>query len=76
MNNTSVQEISTNGSTSQLISATELAELLKLSRRTLSRLQSRNALPKPIRLGRSVRWQLDAIRQWIADGCPNLNDSQ
>ncbi len=53
-----------------LIAAEELAALLNISKRTLWRLRSAGALPSPVQLGAAVRWRLDEIRKWIADGCP------
>jgi excisionase family DNA binding protein len=53
-----------------LIAADELADLLKVSKRTLWRLRSAKHLPEPVRLGNSVRWRIEEIRQWIAAGCP------
>ncbi len=58
-----------NGSTPQLISAKTLAEKLDISRRTLQRLQSKGEVPPPIRLGGSVRWNLDEVAEWIENGC-------
>ena len=55
---------------SELISAVQLAVLLGISERTLYRLKSNGHLPKPILLGGSVRWRVDEIQAWIADGCP------
>ena len=52
-----------------LITATELAELLQVSKRTLWRLRSAGHLPQAVRLGGTVRWRLDEIRKWIAGGC-------
>jgi excisionase family DNA binding protein len=53
-----------------LIAAAEVAKLLQISKRTLARLQSKGAIPPPVRLGGSVRWRLEEIQKWIADGCP------
>ena len=54
----------------ELISASQLADLLSVSERTLYRLKSIGQLPAPIVLGGSVRWRLTEIREWIAQGCP------
>ena len=55
-----------------LIPAEELARLLQVSTRTLLRLRSAGELPQPVRLGGTVRWRLDEVRKWIAEGCPSL----
>ena len=54
----------------ELISASQLADLLSVSERTLYRLKSVGRLPVPIVLGGSVRWRLTEIREWINQGCP------
>ncbi len=54
-----------------LITAEELAGLLNLSKRTLWRLRSAGDLPKPVKLGNSVRWIRDEIKKWIEAGCPS-----
>ncbi len=53
-----------------LISAAELASLLKLSTRSLWRHLSAGQIPKPVRIGGTVRWRLEEVRNWIAAGCP------
>jgi predicted DNA-binding transcriptional regulator AlpA len=53
-----------------LITASDLARLLHVSCRTLWRLNSAGRVPVPVRFGGTVRWRMDEIRKWIADGCP------
>ena len=53
-----------------LATAGEVACLLNISTRTLWRLRSAGQLPEPIRFGGTVRWRLEEIRKWIAEGCP------
>ncbi|MBN8625036.1 MAG: helix-turn-helix domain-containing protein [Planctomycetes bacterium] len=59
-----------------LIQADELATLLNVSERTLWRLLSAGKIPEPVRLGRSTRWRLDQVRQWINDGCPDCTGDE
>ncbi len=47
-------------------------EMLSVSCEHVRRLNDRGAMPKAIRLGRSIRWDLNAVESWIADGCPDL----
>lgn len=54
----------------ELIDAARLAAMLSVSPRTLHRLRQKGHLPKPIRLGGSVRWRLGDVEQWILAGCP------
>lgn len=53
-----------------LISAAEVARLLQVSTRTLWRQLSAGQIPKPVRFGGTVRWRVEEIRKWIAEGCP------
>jgi predicted DNA-binding transcriptional regulator AlpA len=56
-----------------LISADDLAHLLGVSKRQIWRLRSRGDLIEPIKIGSTTRWPLDAVREWIAVGCPRPN---
>ena len=53
------------------ISAGELAEQLGVSLRHVRRADSAGLVPKPIRIGRSVRWPVDEIRAWLKAGAPD-----
>lgn len=44
-----------------LVNATELARQLSISRRHLTRLVARGVIPRPVRLGRCVRWNFDEV---------------
>jgi excisionase family DNA binding protein len=54
-----------------LLSAPEVAELLGVSKRHVAALNSSGRLPRPIRLGRAVRWHADEMREWLAAGAPS-----
>jgi len=53
------------------IRAKELAALLGVSLRQVWRLSSSGKLPKPLRLGGSVRWSLKEIEAFVEAGCPD-----
>lgn len=56
----------------QLLSAKSLGQLLALSKRQVFRLNSCGKIPAPIRIGGSVRWDLErAIKPWLAAGAPD-----
>ena len=55
----------------KLISARTLANTLSTSVRTVWRLRSAGELPKPVKIGASVRWRSTDIDQWIEWGCCN-----
>ena len=52
-------------------SAQQLAERLGVSLRHMRRLDSAGKLPKPVRLGRSVRWPVTEIEGWLKAGAPD-----
>lgn len=56
-----------------LIDSRQAAKLLNVSPRTLWRMHNDGEMPQPIRIGRAVRWSLEALKKWIADRCPRPN---
>lgn len=54
----------------RLHDAKEAAERLRVSVRTLRRLADGGRGPKPIRVGRCLRWRSSDLDSWIAAGCP------
>jgi excisionase family DNA binding protein len=48
-----------------------VAAMLACSSRHVYRLADADRMPRPPRLGTLVRWDLDAIDQWIRAGCPS-----
>jgi prophage regulatory protein len=52
------------------ISARDLKEMLNVSLRQVWRLNAAGKLPKPIRLGGSVRWNRQEVQDWFTAGCP------
>jgi predicted DNA-binding transcriptional regulator AlpA len=48
-----------------------LAEKLDCSPRHVYRLADAGRMPSPLRLASLVRWDLEEIDRWIADGCPS-----
>lgn len=61
-----------NAQTPSLLTAKEVAGLLKVSMRTIWRLKSAGRLPQSIDLGGSVRWSALEVFRWIERGCPSL----
>ena len=53
------------------LSAGEFAEKLGVSERHIWRLHVIGKLPKPIRLGKSVRWLVSEINRWLEAGAPD-----
>lgn len=48
-----------------------VAEKLDCSPRHVYRLADAGRMPAPLRLASLVRWDLEEIDRWIADGCPS-----
>ena len=53
-----------------LATARDLAAMLRLSLRTIRAMDRAGKLPKPLRIGRSIRWRYDELCDWIAAGAP------
>ena len=49
----------------------QVAKMLNVSARHVSSLQVTGRMPKPIRIGRVVRWSHDEIKAWVEAGCPH-----
>ena len=47
-----------------------VAAMLACSAKTVYRLADRRRIPRPVRLGKLMRWPRPAFEKWIADGCP------
>lgn len=53
-----------------LLDVEAVAALLDVSSRHVYRLSDIGKIPKPIRLGAAVRWNRQAILDWLSAGCP------
>ena len=56
---------------SQLIDIKSLALMLKVSEKTVRRWRDAGKIPRPVKLGRTLRWRLCLIVAWIDAGCPS-----
>lgn len=65
---TNEREVSRDGA--ELLPIGQVAKMVAVSRRTISRLADAGKLPPPLRIGGSIRWRLADVREWIAAGCP------
>lgn len=54
-----------------VVRAKELAKLLSISIVSIRRMDSGGLLPKPLRLGGCVVWNLAEIKTWLSAGSPN-----
>lgn len=55
----------------QLIDAKTLGTILRVSRRTVFRLNSLAKIPEPVRIGGAIRWRAEEISAWLAAGAPD-----
>lgn len=53
-----------------LLDARDAATMCRLSKSTWHKLVASGKAPKPIKLGRSSRWNRGELEDWIAAGCP------
>jgi excisionase family DNA binding protein len=56
--------------TSLLLTASDVAVLLGISKRQVFRLSSAGQLPGRVKVGRLTRWRREDVQRWIEAGCP------
>lgn len=56
--------------TSILLDVVDVARLLRCSSRTVRRVAEAGRMPKPVRIGRLLRWNREQICEWVHQGCP------
>ncbi len=71
MDQTKVKSAGEDSERAIAISARQLSQMLGVSLRHVWRLNSAGKLPKPIRLGGSVRWNREEVRRWFEASCPD-----
>lgn len=54
-----------------LLSTSELARELRLSPKTIRRLNESGKLPRPIHIGHSLRWRREDVAKWLELGSPD-----
>jgi len=54
-----------------LLSARDLAAMLRLGLRTIRAMDAAGKLPAPVRIGSCVRWRSEEIRAWLDAGAPD-----
>jgi excisionase family DNA binding protein len=55
-----------------LLTVSEVARLCGCSPRTIHRLSDGGKMPRPVKIGALVRWEREALYNWIAGGCKSL----
>jgi predicted DNA-binding transcriptional regulator AlpA len=54
-----------------VLTAAEAAEMFQKSVRTWRNWDITGKIPKPMRIGRSIYWQPEELKAWVAAGCPD-----
>ena len=72
-----MSEVSAAGSSTGMYDVGDIATLLKVSSRHVRRLADAGAMPRPLHVGRLVRWRrstgnpVTGVDDWLAAGCPS-----
>ena len=66
----------TAGPSTGMIDVDAVAGLLGCSSRHVRRMADSGAMPRPIHLGRLVRWRRADVDQWLAAGCPSCRPAK
>ena len=53
-----------------LLTTSDMCAVLRIGSRTLRRMCLRGDVPKPLHVGRLLRWDSDAVQEWLASGAP------
>jgi len=56
----------------RLLTIGEVADLLKLSIRTIRRLADSGKMPRPVKVGALIRWKAIDLESWVEAGCPSV----
>ncbi|RIK77255.1 MAG: DNA-binding protein [Planctomycetota bacterium] len=57
-----------------LVTAEQAAAMCAVSLRTWRTWHSYGRVPRPVRIGRTLRWRRDELNAWIAAGCPKQRE--
>lgn len=60
----------------RLLNVQAVAEMLNVSDRHVYRLADGGRMPRPVKLGGSIRWDRKLIENWIDGGCQNVGTRQ
>ena len=55
---------------SELIGIKGLAVLLNVSETSIRRLDRTGKIPLVLKIGRSKKWSISEVREWLEEGCP------
>jgi predicted DNA-binding transcriptional regulator AlpA len=55
-----------------LLTHAEVAQLLRVSPRTLDRMRQEGTVIPPVKLNRQLRWLKSELIEWLQAGCPKV----
>jgi excisionase family DNA binding protein len=55
-----------------LLDVGQVADMLACSARTVYRLADAGRMPRPVKIGRLVRWRQKELEDWVEEGCPRI----
>lgn len=64
------------GTARRLGDARQVAALLNISPRHVYRLADAGLMPRPLKLGSCIRWDLDRLAEWVDAGCPSCREGR
>jgi excisionase family DNA binding protein len=71
-----MSEVSAAGPPTGTYDVDDIATLLKASSCHVRRLADAGAMPRPLHVGRLVRWRKADVDQWLAAGCPSCRPAK
>lgn len=60
--------------TCELLTARDVAGVLKITTRQVFKLRSSGRMPAPVKVGRSTRWRASELAGWVEAGCPGRDE--
>jgi excisionase family DNA binding protein len=57
---------------SRMLMVRDIAKVLGVSAPTVRRLCAKGELPKPLKIGRAVRWPVAVVEAWLAEKCAGV----
>lgn len=60
----------------QMLTKKEVADLIKATTRHVEKMVAAGKMPRPMYIGKSVRWKKDTVQNWLAQGCPSQQEEE
>ena len=56
----------------RLLTVKAVAAMLTVSSRHVYRMADSGKMPRPVKLGGSIRWDREVVENWIKESCPSV----